>query len=163
MACSKFNPRMLERVQRFRRLNSRARGLFVRAALLLPILSLSLRLRGFRKTQALLQKHLSAAPGPPNSSSLPKSWELTSRMVRAAVRHGLGHPTCLSESLALWWLLGRQGIPSELRVGVRKSGEKFEAHAWVECDGVPINEPEALHQRYFAFDSALASLPPELQ
>ena len=89
------------------------------------------------------------------------SANLTVRMVRAAVRTGIGHPTCLDESLALWWLLGRQGIRSELKVGVRKEGEKFEAHAWVECDGMALNEPEARHQHYAAFDAALASLPPE--
>jgi len=82
-------------------------------------------------------------------------------MVRAAVRNSLGHPTCLEESLALWWLLRRQGIGSDLRVGVRKDGEKFEAHAWVERDGIALNEPEARHQHYAAFDAALASLPPE--
>jgi hypothetical protein len=82
-------------------------------------------------------------------------------MVRAAGYYGIGHPNCLNFSLALWWLLARQGIASDLRVGVRKEGEKFEAHAWVECGGVPLNEPELNHQQFAAFDSALASLPPE--
>ena len=82
-------------------------------------------------------------------------------MVRAAARYGLGHPTCLQESLALWWLLGRQGIPSDLRVGVRKHADKFEAHAWVERNGIAMNEPEGLHEHYAAFDAALASIPPE--
>jgi len=89
--------------------------------------------------------------------------DLTVRMVRAAVRNSPGHPTCLEESLALWWLLGRQGIRSSLRVGVRKDGEKFEAHAWVERDGMALNEPESKHKHFAAFDAALASLPPELR
>ena len=84
-------------------------------------------------------------------------------MVRAAARHGFGHPTCLEESLALWFFLRRQGIEAELRVGVRKEGEKFEAHAWVEREGVALNEPEALHEHYAAFDAALSSIPPELR
>ena len=81
-------------------------------------------------------------------------------MVRAAVRHSAGHPTCLEESLALWWLLGRQGIATELRIGVRKHDEKFEAHAWVERAGAALNEPESLHEHYVAFDAALSSTPP---
>ncbi len=84
-------------------------------------------------------------------------------MVRAAARHSPGHPTCLEESLALWWLLGRRGIDSELRIGVRKQGEKFEAHAWVERAGAALNEPESVHEHYAAFDSALSSLPPGLR
>jgi len=35
---------------------------------------------------------------------------LTARMVNAADKHGLVHPSCLAKSLTLWWLLGRQGI-----------------------------------------------------
>jgi Transglutaminase-like superfamily len=151
---------MWERLRRFNALGRGARGLFLRAAALLPLISLSLRLRGFRKTQAFLQRFL------PQSNdtmdiSVPARAELTIRMVRAAVRHSAGHPTCLEESLALWWMLGRQGITSGLRIGVRKRDEKFEAHAWVEREGVALNEPESLHEHYAAFDAALSSLPPE--
>ena len=134
--------------------------LFLRAAALLPLVSLSLRLRGFRKTQAFLQKFRSL-PGNPADTSASSSADLTVRMVRAAVRNSLGHPTCLDESMTLWWLLERQGIGSELRVGVRKDGEKFEAHAWVEREGLALNEPESKHKHFAAFDAALASLPPE--
>jgi Transglutaminase-like superfamily len=151
---------MWERLRRFSALERPARWLFLRAAALLPLVSLSLRLRGFRKTQAFLQKFLSLSSHPADISAS-SSANLTVRMVRAAVRTSIGHPTCLDESLALWWLLGRQGIRSELKVGVRKEGEKFEAHAWVERDGMALNEPEARHQHYAAFDAALASLPPE--
>ena len=117
-------------------------------------------MRGFRKTQASLQKHLSS---PKNASRTfaPGGADPTVRMVRAAVRHSIGHPTCLEESLALWWLLGCRGISSELRIGVRKHDERFEAHAWVECEGMAVNEPLALHEHYAAFDEELSSVPPE--
>ena len=151
---------MWERLRRFSAQERPARSLFLRAAALLPLISLSLRLRGFRKTQTFLQKFLSL-PSHPADTSASSTAQQTVRVVRAAVRNSLGHPTCLEESLALWWLLRRQGIGSDLRIGVRKDGEKFEAHAWVERDGMALNEPEARHQHYAAFDAALASLPPE--
>jgi hypothetical protein len=151
---------MWERLRRFSALERPARSLFLRASALLPLISLSLRLRGFRKTQAFLQKFLSL-PSHPADTSASSSADLTARMVRAATRHTLGPATCLEESLALWWLLGRQGIGSDLKVGVRKDGERFQAHAWVERDGVALNEPEAKHQHFAAFDAALASRPPE--
>ncbi|HMD38532.1 MAG TPA: lasso peptide biosynthesis B2 protein [Candidatus Acidoferrum sp.] len=151
---------MWERLRRFSALERPARGLFLRAAALLPLISMSLRLRGFRKTQAFLQRFLSPPKERPDSSVPAAAAESTARMVRAAVRHSGGHPTCLEESLALWWLLGRQGIACELRIGVRKEAEKFEAHAWVERAGTALNEPEALHEHYAAFDAALSSLPP---
>jgi len=33
----------------------------------------------------------------------------------------------------------------------------LEAHAWVEREGVALNEPEERHQHYAAFDAALAT------
>jgi hypothetical protein len=148
---------MWEQLRRFSALEPAARWSFLRAAVMLPLISLSLRFRGFLKTRAFLQKSLPPVERP----APPETLELVVRMVRAAVRHSLSHPNCLQESLVLWWLLGRQGIASELRVGVRKLGPKFEAHAWVEQDGVALNEPQGMHEHYAAFDSALASLPME--
>lgn len=78
---------------------------------------------------------------------------LTARMVRSAAYRSPGNASCLEKALALWWLLGRQGIPSDVRIGTRKIGEKFEAHAWVECDGVALNESEESHRHYAAFDA----------
>jgi hypothetical protein len=151
---------MWKQIQRFRALGQPARGLFLRASVLLPLVSISLKWRGLRQTKALLERFISVSQGELNSEALERA-ALTARMVRAAGYYGIGHPNCLSVSLALWWLLARQGIASDLRLGVRKEGEKFEAHAWVECGGLPLNEPEAKHQQFAAFDAALASLPPE--
>ena len=150
---------MWEPLRRFRALEPRARGLFLRAAVLLPFISLSLRFRGFRATQSSLQKRL---PAPISSVSVQFGGTqadgtqaqpiiLTARMVRSAAHRTWGNPACLEQSLALWWLLGRQGISSSVRIGTRKNEEKFEAHAWVECDGVALNEPEEAHKHYAAF------------
>ena len=151
---------MWKQIERFRALGQPARGLFLGASVLLPLLYVSLKWRGFRRTKALLERFLSVPHGP-KTPDVQARTALTSRMVRAAGHYGIGHPNCLNLSLALWWLLARQGIASDLRVGVRKESEKLEAHAWVECGGLPLNEPEQKHQQFAAFDAALASLPPE--
>jgi len=39
-----------------------------------------------------------------------------------------------------------------LRIGARKSGGKFEAHAWVERNGEAIGGPEETHVHYAAFE-----------
>jgi hypothetical protein len=39
-----------------------------------------------------------------------------------------------------------------MRIGTRKSEEKFEAHAWVECDGGALNEPGEPQKYYAAFE-----------
>ena len=152
---------MWERLRRFSALERPARGLFLRAVVLLPLVVLSLRWRGFRETQAALQRFLSKANPEPDAALASKITALTAHMVNAADRHGLAHPSCLAKSLTLWWLLGRQGIPSQLRIGTRKGKEKFEAHAWVERDGTALNEPDEPHHHYAAFDASLSELPPE--
>ena len=151
---------MWKRIQRFSQLERRQRGLFMRASVLLPLISMSLRWRGFRKTKALLQRFLPASYGY-KIPDAQKDARLTAEMVRAAGRNGIDRPSCLEMSLTLWWLLARQGIASDLRVGVRKEEGKFEAHAWVECEGEVLNDPESDHHHYLAFDVALASLPPK--
>jgi len=154
---------MWERFRRFSALERPARELFLRALVLLPLVSCSLRWRGFRATQAGLKLLLSDAPQERHPVLVSKDAALTAHMVNAADRHGPVHPSCLAKSLTLWWLLARQGIPSHLRIGIRKEAEKFEAHAWVERDGAALNEPDEHHHHYTAFDAAFSSLPPEVQ
>ena len=129
---------MWEHLRRFKSLEPCARGLFLRSMALLPIISLSLRVRGFRSTQTVMRRYLPDVR-PATSSSLSYGTDrrvaLTAQMVMAAAFWSIGKATCLEQSLALWWLLGRQGIVSTMRIGTRKAGDKFEAHAWVECCG----------------------------
>jgi len=152
---------MWERFRRFSALERPARSLFLRAIVLLPLVALSLRWRGFRATQAALQRFLANDNQQTDAALVRKVVPVTARMVNAADRHGLVHPSCLAKSLTLWWLLGRQGISSCLRIGIRRKEERFEAHAWVERDGTALNEPDEHHHHYAAFDAAFSSLPPE--
>ena len=140
-------------------MDSDARGLFLRATAVLPVIFISLKMRGFGATQKFLLRSLPIVPQTSQQDSIHvvddrKRAQLTSRMINAAVRHVWRASTCLEKSLALWWLLGRQGIPCEVRIGARKQGGKFEAHAWLERDGVAINEPQQEHRHYAAFDAA---------
>jgi hypothetical protein len=155
---------MWERLQRFRALEPAARGLFVRSAVLLPVIAASLRLRGFNATQASLRRLLSSSHGaaPRFSPCASEEAARTARMVRAAAHYGLCRPTCLEKSLALWWLLGRRGIASSLRIGARKANEQFEAHAWIEVDGEALNELDEPHHHYAAFNAEF-SVPPEVR
>jgi hypothetical protein len=152
---------MLEQFRRFSALERSARGIFLRAVVLLPLVAMSLRWRGFKTTHAMLQAYPSNANPQQDGVVVKSATVMTARMVNAADRHGLIHPSCLAKSLTLWWLLARQGISSQLRIGTRKEGDKFQAHAWVEHDGAALNEPEAHHQHYAAFDEVFPSLPTE--
>jgi len=142
---------MWERLRRFNALPRPAKALFLRACFLLPVLTLSLRLRGFGPTQKTLQKLIPASIASLPDLAAQSVVALTSRMVLAASRHSFIQSTCLERSLALWWLLARKGIASQLRIGVRKDSGKFQAHAWVEQEGNAIGEPDSVHLHYAAF------------
>ena len=136
-----------------------ARGVFLRATAVLPVISVSLKMRGFGATQEFLLRSFPIAPESSQRDSIHvaddrKRTELASRMVNAAIRHVWRASTCLEKSLALWWLLGRQGIASQLRIGARKLEGKFEAHAWVERDGAALSDPQQEHRHYATFDAA---------
>jgi Transglutaminase-like superfamily len=151
---------MWKAFQRYRQLDPESRKLFWRAVTLLPAVSRCLHTRGFQRTRENLAKKL-AGGNPVAHGATAETLQKTCRMVKAAAYYGFGHPTCLEQSLVLWYLLQERNISTILRIGVRKSAEKFEAHAWVEHDGVPLNQSEEVHQHYAAFESAFAGLPGE--
>ena len=136
--------------------------MFRRATVLLLATRVMLRLRGYKKTQGWLQEKLKR-----QNQTLPPTViqservELTCRMVRAAEHYSPGRPTCLEASLLLWYLLQSQDISATLRIGVRKDGAKFEAHAWVEREGVALNQQAEQHRHYAPFADELIKPPGE--
>jgi hypothetical protein len=154
---------MWERLRRFKALDPASRALFLRAWILLRLVSIGLTIRGFTGTQTALQKLLPAADRASQTEQefSPVAIARTVRMVRAAARYGIGSPTCLEKSLTLWWLLERQHIPVALRIGTRMSTGVFEAHAWVERDGVVFDDQEDSYSRYAAFEGSFSALPPK--
>lgn len=70
----------------------------------------------------------SASPGRYSISSIAWAITVASRYIPRA--------TCLVQGLATQVLLAREGIPSDLCIGVaREDPSLFEAHAWVETGG----------------------------
>ena len=50
-------------------------------------------------------------------------------------------PNCLERSLVMYKLLSRAEVGPTLVLGARKDGASLAAHAWVELDGKPLDEP----------------------
>ena len=118
-----------------------AAWLLTRAAGRLALVSAEIRLLGF---QHYLQRVPPAGAAPVATSAVARSRRYA-RSIDRASRCPLLPAHCLERSAALHWWLRRDGLPSELRIGVRRQGGQIAAHAWVELDGAPINDrPEAL-------------------
>jgi hypothetical protein len=153
---------MWERLRRYKALDAESRTLFWRAVRLLPQVTVSLRLRGYAQTEASLR---SRAKSPLDTVVAEEDLALkiakSSRMVRAASQFGPIRATCLAQSLTLWLLLQQQNISSAIRIGVRKKDGRMEAHAWVERNGVTLNETDEVHQHYAPFEREFANTPSE--
>jgi hypothetical protein len=80
--------------------------------------------------------------------------------VDRAARRGVFRPKCLARSMALHRMLERSGIHgSVIRIGVRRDGDKFLAHAWVEHMGITlIDSPSAIATFSRLTDARLADL-----
>ncbi len=89
----------------------------------------------------------SSALQPPLPPELERARQLD-RLVRAAARLFWPPMTCLRRALALRGMLARRGLQAELRIGVRKTADGLHAHAWLELGGVPLGEPEVIHERF---------------
>jgi hypothetical protein len=70
------------------------------------------------------------------------------RLIRSAARLHLLPMTCLPRALTLRWMLGRRGIPAQLRIGIQKNSTGMYAHAWVEMEGESVGEPEDVAERF---------------
>ncbi len=149
----------MNRWSRYWRLSALERGLLWRALVLLPLTTMALRVLGFRRWHAALARLAPLGPSPEVKSapSFAKRAQLTTRMVQAASQDSLCRANCLEQSIVLWWLLRRQGISSELRIGVCKADDGVAAHAWVELAGAVLNEAQDVHQHYAAFDRAIVA------
>jgi hypothetical protein len=154
-----------EKWRRFRKRPPADRGLILRAALLLSLTEIGLRIFGFRRWKEIVERFTPPAHPP---QGLPGEWqrEAALRIVRAARSaelHGLAHPNCLERSMTLWMMLRRVGIAGELHIGARKEGGKLEAHAWLELGGEVLNDPAEVHQHYARFDAPIATATGEVR
>jgi hypothetical protein len=144
----------MRRLASFLALSAWERGVFLRALVLLPRTALRIRRHGLRGAQAPLAS--SAPTGAMPSADAQSLARRIAWLVDAAARRGLFRASCLPRSLTLQRLLQERGIASELRVGVRKHAGRLEAHAWIECHGAPLLESAQVHERFAAFDQAVA-------
>lgn len=127
----------------------RVRGMVVppviQCAFLILAFKMMLKVRGFTSTIDWIRSRVRAVPastGAPIETVRAVQWP-----VAMAAALYPGRARCLEQSLVLYYLLRRQGIAIRHCQGVKPF--PFQAHAWIEYRGEPINDvPE--HAQQFA-------------
>jgi hypothetical protein len=112
-----------------------------KASALILLSAIAPHTAGFQRTINFIERLGRGRPRPAAASV---------RAIRRARSYGLFRGNCLSQSLALLWLLRRSGHDGVLRIGVKSEAGRLLSHAWVELDGETI-DPAAISNQYVAF------------
>jgi len=111
--------------------------LLIRAFLALAMMDVRLRVNGFQPTLARVERMPRHKPVTAAEFARAQRY---ARWIAVAARFHVVPARCLHRSLTLHGWLRREGLQSELRIGVRQANEQLLAHAWVELDGRPADE-----------------------
>lgn len=133
----------MRRLRKYLALSPAGRAIVLLSLLLLPVVASLLKARGMERTRAWLDRlALFAAGG--TSALAPR--EIATLVGVAA---SLLQARCLPRSLVLWHFLRDRDTAAEIRLGVTKLADgSLSAHAWVECEGVPLNDGPDVFERY---------------
>ncbi len=156
----------MNKLAKLKQMTGFERRLLLQAWLLLPVVRIMLWLMGYRRTLASLRFLLrfSADQTDTNLSAtasreMHKRAATFGRLVTGAANNNLITINCLPRSLVLWWMLRRNGLAADLRIGVQKEADVFAAHAWVEYSGIPVNDQSS--DQYSPILSTFARLESE--
>jgi hypothetical protein len=116
------------------------------------IVKLALSTLGFARVVRWIRAQV--GPTPPNGATTRTSLAAVERAVAMAGALFPGRALCLEQSLVLYFLLRRQQIPVTYCQGVQP--HPFQAHAWVEYGGHPLNDVEEHAHRFARFPAVLS-------
>lgn len=142
--------RLARYAARWRQLDGRQRRQFMVALWQLPLIRLSLRLFGFKRSRRFwVIEGARRAQHPVAHSERLAEAQRTAEAIALAARRDWVRANCLPQALLLIRMLGKLGIDAELHLGVRKSETAgIEAHAWVTLDGAELGSGAMGHQPF---------------
>ena len=147
---------VLRKVRTFWSLGRQSRAMVIESLLFPFFISAGFRLAGVARTQGLLRRWASFREKTVPNQSADDVVLMATRAQRIVKRSAGIEGTCLVRSFALWAMLLRRGIPSDLRFGVRKRDGKMEGHAWLERGGVSLNEEDEILATYTPYHSPVS-------
>jgi hypothetical protein len=130
--------------------------LFPQAVLLPGLAFVGIRLAGVARTQKWLRKWATSPVGAHPAGEPHVVMTAVLRAHRIVRRYSGVSGSCLIRAFTLWALLGRRGVKADIRIGIRKEGGTIEGHAWLEYEGIPVDQTEAILQTYSAYPESIA-------
>ncbi len=127
------------KLQQWRALQSWERRLLIKLSFLLPMTWLALSIFGFNRARRMAEFELPDNTSVPNEPAMERAQRIA-QLAAIASSHGIYKANCLKQSLVLCWLLRRQGMPAQIKIGVIPNVQPFQAHAWVELVNIPLGQ-----------------------
>lgn len=115
---------------------------------MMPAVWLALRLLGFSRALGFSEIKVTASQRKHDLSNMDFA-QRCAELTAIASRNGLYRANCLHQSLALCRVLRGHGLAAKLRIGVLPRSSPFQAHAWVELDGVPLGQQSVAEYEVF--------------
>lgn len=144
-----------QQANHIRKLSNAEKRILLAGAVGLPATVIGLRSLGLKRWSVQLHRLAQRCQWRQVAADESRSIRRTLQLMRLVIRFAPHRGNCLSQSLTLWWLLQCQGIASDVRIGVRSVGDHFQAHAWVEVQGQPLNDMQDVKSRYMAFAESM--------
>ena len=137
----------MSKYSKLRELPWQEKTLLARFIFCLSWVSFSIRFFGYLRTRRSLSRFITQADLHQADTTELVQAQRAAELIAIAGRHGLINATCLRQSVLLEYWLQRQNLAAEIKIGVRKAGDLFDAHAWVELNGVALAQDDLEHHR----------------
>ena len=111
------------------------------------LVEVGLRVLPFNRLMGFIQKHPTRQLRKEPNEIKSRLAEIR-RLAEAVFRHYPLNLTCLKKALVLKSLLGRQGMVTDLKIGLKKEGDLLKAHAWLEQDGEIITDAPGMAEEF---------------
>lgn len=139
---------MRRRLERWRMLDWRQRRILIGCSLGVAAVHAGLALLGYARTRRIVKscsrRRASRRATPFDVASAKELvW-----LAALAARQAVGEAACLRRSLLVYGLLRHRGLRPELQLGIGPQGAAFQAHAWVDLEGVPLLDSDAMFRPF---------------
>jgi len=123
---------------------------FVKYSVAFPFFLFVYRLAEYKRTRIVIERYINPIIRK-NSSKDNKYDKNIPKIINYSVSNSIFKSTCLEQSLFTYLILGLNGVKSNMKIGVNKTGKDLLAHAWVEKDNITINSNTNSAQNFSAF------------
>ena len=121
----------MNQFRKFRRLSYDEKRLFILAVVSMSISRITLLMWSLPEIIAMIGRMNGRKARQRGSIDLRRA----ARIIDLSSGYSVLPTTCLSRTMAAYFVLSRLGYASTPGIGVSKVGGKFAAHAWLECEG----------------------------